>query len=118
MVNRCFKIQSQLSTLFELLELLPTPVEVDILSRGFKALENFQAITILLQRDGISLMEVRSIFNVLVQDFPERMEYHLGTESCLVMNPDFDLVDGDHEELERNVIDFRTTGCCAGSCKH
>jgi hypothetical protein len=73
MVNRYFRIQSQLSALVELLELLPTPVEDDILSRGFKALENFQAITILLQ--------VRSIFNVLVQDFAE-MEHHLG--SCCV----------------------------------
>jgi hypothetical protein len=31
MVNRYFKIQSQLNALVELLELLPTPVEVDIL---------------------------------------------------------------------------------------
>ena len=78
-----------LSALVELLELLPTPVEVDMV--GFKALENFQAITILLQRDGISFTEVRSIFSVLVQDFAEMEQHHLGTESCLVVNPDFEM---------------------------
>ena len=89
MASRYFNIQSQLSALGELLEFLPTPVEFDIVSRGFEALENFQATTILLQRDGKAFTEARSIFNVLVQDFPE-MAYHLGTESCLVVNPDFE----------------------------
>ena len=45
MIDRYFKIQMQLSALVELLELLPTPLEVDTLSRGFRCLENFQAIT-------------------------------------------------------------------------
>ena len=35
MVHRYFQIQPQLNALVELLELLPTPVEVDTLSRGF-----------------------------------------------------------------------------------
>ena len=90
MIDRYFKIQPQLSALVELLTLLPTPVEVDTLSRGFKHLESFQAITIMLQRDGIPFTEVRGIFNLVIADFPE-MDYHLGEESRLVINPDFEL---------------------------
>lgn len=89
MINRYFKIQTQLSALVELLELLPTPIEVDTLSRGFRCLQNFQAITIMLQRDGIPFTEVRGIFNLLCVDFPE-MSHHLGATSHLVVDPDFE----------------------------
>ena len=80
MVRRYFQIQPQLSALMELLELLPTPVEVDTLSRGFRHLSNFDTITIMLQRDGIPFVEVRNIFDVLVANFPE-MQHHLGQHS-------------------------------------
>ena len=89
MVDRYFKIQMQLMALVELLPLLPTPIEVDVLSRGFKHLKQFQEITIMLQRDAIPFAEVRGIFNLLVLDFPE-MEHHLGRTSSLVINPDFE----------------------------
>jgi hypothetical protein len=89
MIDRYFKIQMQLSALVELLALLPTPIEVDTLSRGFKCLQKFQDITIMLQRDAIPFTEVRGIFNLLVVDFPE-MDFHLGTTSRLVINPDFE----------------------------
>lgn len=89
MIERYFQIQPQLSALVELLELLPTPVEVDALSRGFRHLSNFDSITVMLQRDGISFVEVRNIFDVLVLDFPE-MEHHLGQRSFLVIDPDFE----------------------------
>ena len=69
MINRYFKIQMQLNVLVELLTLLPTPIEVDTLSRGFKCLQKFQDITIMLQRDGILFSEVRGIFNLLIIDF-------------------------------------------------
>ena len=90
MINRYFKIQPQLSALVELLTLLPMPVDVDTLSRGFKHLQSFQAITIMLKRDGIPFTEVRGVFNLVIVDFPE-MDYHLGEESRLVINPDFEL---------------------------
>ena len=89
MIDRYFRIQTQLSALVELLALLPTPVEMDTLSRGFRCLQNFQAITIMLQRDGIPFTEVRGIFNLLVIDFPE-MAHHLGVTSHLVVNRDFE----------------------------
>jgi hypothetical protein len=88
MINRYFKIQMQLSALVELLVLLATPIEVDTLSRGFKCIQKFQDITIMLQRNGIPFSKVRGIFNLLIIDFP-KMEHHLGrTSSSLVINPD------------------------------
>ena len=89
MIDRYFKIQMQLMALVELLPLLPTQIEVDVLSRGFKHLKQFQEITIMLQRDAIPFAEVRGIFNLLVLDFPE-MEHHLGRTSSLVINADFE----------------------------
>ena len=79
----------QLMALVELLPLLPTPIEVDVLPRGFKHLKQFQEITIMLQRVAIPFAKVRGIFNLLVLDFPE-MEHHLGRTSTLVINPDFE----------------------------
>ena len=68
MVNRYFKIQSQLSALVELLELLPTAST----GRSRHSVER-------LQGSG----ELSSHHNT-------EMAYHLGTESCLVVNPDFE----------------------------
>ena len=89
MIERYFQIQPQLSALVELLELLPTPVEVDALSRGFRHLSNFDSITVMLQQDGIPFVEVRKIFDILLLDFPE-MEQHLGQHSNLVIDADFE----------------------------
>lgn len=90
MVGRYFLIQPQLSVLVELLELLPTPIEVDTLSRGFRCLKKFDAITILLQRDGIpAFVEIRNIFDVLFVDFPE-MKHNFGEDSSLVVDKNFE----------------------------
>ena len=43
----------------------------------------------MLQRDRIPFTEVRGVFNLLVNEFPE-VEYHLGVPSNLVVNPDFE----------------------------
>ena len=70
--------------------LLPTPIEVDTLSWwGFKCLQKFQNITIMLQKDGIPFSDMRGGFNLLIINFPE-MEHHLGRTSSLVINPDFE----------------------------
>jgi hypothetical protein len=74
----------------QLLQLMPMQVDVDTLSRGFKSLKNFDAITVLLQQDGIPFVKVRNFFNVLIEDFPE-MEHHLGERSSLVVDPDFEV---------------------------
>jgi hypothetical protein len=83
-------IQRQLSVLVELLELQPTPIEVDTLSWGYRCLTKFDAIIILLQRDVIPFIEVHNIFNVLIGDFLE-MQHHLGVDSSLVVDKDLEM---------------------------
>jgi hypothetical protein len=58
MLSRFFKIQQQLGVIVELLELLPTHVEINILSKALRSLSKFNQITVMLQRDGISFVEV------------------------------------------------------------
>jgi hypothetical protein len=89
MVNRYFKIQPQLNAIVELLTLLPTPVEVDALLRGFRSLTKFDAITVMLQREAITLVEVRNVFNIIVADYPD-MRHHIGDDSHLVVYPAFE----------------------------
>jgi len=86
----------------QLLQLLPMLVDVDTLSRGLKSLKNFDAITVLLQQDGIPFVKVRNIFNMLIEDFPE-MEHHLGKRPPLVVDPNFEV--GQHENLSRHATD-------------
>ena len=89
MVKRYFKIQPQLNAIVELLTLLPTPVEVDALARGFRSLTKFDAITVMLQREAITLVEVRNVFNIIVADYPT-MRHHVGDDSHLVVYPAFE----------------------------
>ena len=58
MLSRFFKLQQQLGVIVELLELLPTHVEINILSKALRSLSKFNQITVMLQRDGISFVEV------------------------------------------------------------
>ena len=49
MISRFFKIQAHLNVLVELLELLPTHLEIDILFKAHRSLTKFDQITVLLQ---------------------------------------------------------------------
>lgn len=90
MIQRFFLIQRELNALVEVLTLLPTPVEVDILSRGFKCLEKFNAITIMLQAADLTFVDARRVFDILISDFPQ-MEHHLGSEGRLVTDKNFEM---------------------------
>lgn len=58
--------------------------------QGFRSLTNFDIITIMLQSDGISFVEVRDVFNILAMEYPE-MLHHLGPESSLVVACTFEM---------------------------
>ncbi len=89
MLSRFFnKIQQQLGVMVELLELLPTHVDVDILSKALRSLSKFNQITGMLQRDGISLVEVRQIFDAVLVDYPY-LDHHLGDKASIVEGPAF-----------------------------
>jgi hypothetical protein len=77
MVERYLKIEPQLlNAIVELLTLLPTPVEFDVvLSQGFQSLTKFDTITVMLQRETIPLVEVRNVFNIVVADYPSMLRH-------------------------------------------
>jgi BED zinc finger len=89
MIKRFFKIQSHLSVLAELLEWLPSHLETDILSKAYRSLTKFDQITVMLQREGMTFVEARKIFNEVLKDYPE-FAHHLGTSASIVENPTFE----------------------------
>ncbi len=89
MLSRFFKLQQQLGVIVELLELLPTHVEVNILSKGLRSLSKFNQITVMSHRDGISFVEVRQIFDAVLVDYPD-LDHHLGDKASIVESPAFE----------------------------
>jgi hypothetical protein len=87
MLSRFFKIQQQLGVIVELLDLLPTHVEIDILSKALRSLSKFNPITVMLQRDGISFVEVQQIFDAVLVDY---LDHHLGDKASIVESPAFE----------------------------
>ena len=89
MLTRFFKIQSQLSVLAELLELLPSHLETDILSKAHRSLTKFDQVTVMLQRKGMTFVEARWILDEVLVDYPE-FTHHLGALASIVENPSFE----------------------------
>jgi hypothetical protein len=75
MLERFFRIQVELSAVSDLIPLIPTLVECSLLTRGFEHLEQFHAVTIMLQKEGITFVRVREIFNEILEDYPELKGY-------------------------------------------
>jgi hypothetical protein len=71
MLDRYLKIQTQLSQVAELLAYLPTHIELDVLTRAYVTLTKFDAATISLQKEGITFVTVREMFDVIIKDYPE-----------------------------------------------
>jgi len=87
MLSRFFKIQQQLGVIVELLELLPTHVEINILSKALRSLSKFNQITVMLQGDGISFVEAQQIFDAVLLDY---LDHHLGDKASIVESPAFE----------------------------
>lgn len=90
MLSRFLKIQSQLREFDELAEFLPTQVEMDILSTAHLSLSKFHQVRVMLQRQGIPFVEVRHLFDAVLDDFPELGHHHLSDSATIVTNPIFE----------------------------
>ena len=66
MLKRFLNIKTELSAIVELLTLFPNHLEVDILSRACETMKKFDSVTIMLQRDGMTFVESREIFDLFV----------------------------------------------------
>ena len=89
MIDRFLEIKKHLSEINDLLSLLPNHLEVDILSRGFNTMKKFDSVTIMLQRDGMSFVESREIFDLFLKDYPD-FEHYIGDDALIIENETFE----------------------------
>ena len=89
MTTRFFRIQKELSAIQDLLPLLPTLVEVDVLEKCYVNLKKFHQINMMLQKENITFLTVRDIFDTVMDDFPE-LSGHLAADAKIVANPIFE----------------------------
>lgn len=89
MTTRFFRIQKELSAIQDLHPLLPTLVEVDVLEKCYVHLKKFHQINMMLQKEAISFVRVREIFDTVMDDYPE-LGGHLAANAAIVSNPTFE----------------------------
>jgi hypothetical protein len=89
MTTRFFRIQKELSAIQDLHPLLPTFVEVDVLEKCYIHLKKFHQINMMLQKEAISFVRVREIFDTVMDDYPE-LGGHLAANAAIVSNPIFE----------------------------
>jgi hypothetical protein len=89
MIGRFLKIQDHLSEIKDLLSLLPNHLEVDILTGAFNFMKNFDSVTIMLQRDDMSFVESREIFDLFLKDYPD-FEHYIGEDALIIENETFE----------------------------
>lgn len=75
MIKRFLQIQNHLGGVVELLALLPNHLEVDYLTRAFESLKKFDSVTVMLQREGMSFVEAREVFDLFLLDHPDFKTY-------------------------------------------
>jgi hypothetical protein len=89
MITRFLQIQVQLSSIVDLLALFPTHSELEILKRAHASLKKFNAVTIMLQKEGMSFLEVRELFQEVLEDFPD-FKHYLADDANIVEDPLFE----------------------------
>ena len=89
MIGRFLKIKKHLSEINDLLSLLPSHLEVDILTRAFNFMKNFDSVTIMLQHEGMAFVESREIFDLFLKDYPD-FQHHIGDEASIIENVTFE----------------------------
>jgi hypothetical protein len=81
MIDRYLCIQTELSSVVDLLSLLPNHLEVDYLTRAHATMEKVDSTTVMLQRDGMTFVESREIFDLFLKDYPDFCTLHW-RQSC------------------------------------
>ena len=89
MIARFLKIEEEMRLIVDLVPLFPTDMEMDIIKKAFVSLKKFDGVTIMLQKEGLSFIRAREIFDAFLEDFPE-MDQYLADDACIVENPVFE----------------------------
>ena len=83
MIDRYLRIQNELSSVVDLLSLLPNHLEVDFLTRAHTSMKQFDSVTLMLQRDGMTFVESRQIFDLFLKDFPD-FDHFIGDTAATI----------------------------------
>ena len=89
MIERFFRIQSELSAVADLIPLIPSLFEVDLLAKGFVHLKHFNQVTKSLQEEGITFVRVREMFDTILEDYPE-LNGHIGADASIIVDKVFE----------------------------
>lgn len=89
MIQRFLKIKTELSTIVELLSLFPNHLEVEVLSRACNTMKKFDSVTVMLQRDGMTFVKSRDIFDLFLRDFPE-FKHYIADDAAIVEDEVFE----------------------------
>ena len=75
----------------EIAVLMPTIVENGEIETMVRDMKDFESVTKHLQKeDGVTLSDVRTLFDALIVKYPQCCERHLTVDAHVVHNPDFD----------------------------
>jgi hypothetical protein len=83
MKTRFLKFQKELSEIGGLLSLLPNHLEVNVLQHGHDQMKKFDIVTVMLQRDGMTFVESRELFDLFLKDYPA-YEHYISSEASIV----------------------------------
>jgi len=89
MIDRYLRIQNELSSVVDLLSLLPNHLEVDFLKRAHTSMKQFDSVTLMLQRDGMTFVESRQIFDLFLKDFPD-FDHYIGDTAAIIEDQVFE----------------------------
>ncbi len=90
MLNRFLELKEFIDPMnIELAGIMPTAEELIRVKLLSKEMSNFHSITMQLQRDGISMFDVRLLFDAVIDDHPE-MSTYLSFRAGIVHSPDFE----------------------------
>lgn len=104
MLERFFRIKEYVDvTDSDLAVNMPTPLETLELQDIMKHLTEFESATKILQDEKITLSDARSIFDKLLEHYPE-MHHHISNDSVFVHSPHFEnglvkVIDEDFDKL-------------------
>ena len=106
MITRFLKIQKELSEIGGLLSLLlPNQLEVNVLQRGHDQMKKFDSVTIMLQRDGMTFVESRELFDLFLKDYPA-FEHYISSEASIVENLAFVMAIAKGSQLTHQKVRF------------
>ena len=90
MIARFFQIKSHLEQVESLAPSMLSFVEVRELQASFTHMKKFNEVTLALQKQGITCLNVRDIFDHVLEDYPE-FQKHLGVDANIVQDKVFEI---------------------------